>query len=141
MSTETRTEKVPEQRAQEPTLGALVHDLSEQTSALVRSEVELAKAELAAKGKAAGVGVGAFGAAGLLALSGGAVLVAAAVLALALVLPAWAAALVVAAVLFAAAAGAAVFGKGKVDEATPAKPERAVAGAKEDVQTLKGNHA
>ena len=35
---------------QEPTLGALVHDLSQQTSALVRSEVELAKAKAYLKG-------------------------------------------------------------------------------------------
>ena len=42
----------------DPTLGALVHQLSEQTSALVRSEVELAKAELAEKGKNAGIGIG-----------------------------------------------------------------------------------
>jgi hypothetical protein len=126
--------------AQEPTLGALVHDLSEQTSALVRSEVELAKAELAAKGKAAGIGAGLFGAAGLLGFFGAAVLITTAILALALVLPAWAAALVVAVVLLAAAGIAAVIGKGKVGEATPAAPERAVEGVKQDVETIKGGH-
>jgi len=126
---------------QEPTLGALVHDLSQQTSALVRSEVELAKAELAAKGKAAGVGAGMFGAAGLLGFYGGAVLITTAILALALVLPAWAAALIVAVVLFVAAAVAALVGKGKVQEATPPAPQRAVEGVKQDVETIKGGHS
>ncbi|MGA9749225.1 MAG: phage holin family protein [Nocardioides sp.] len=124
----------------EPTLGALVHDLSEQTSALVRSEVELAKAELAAKGKAAGLGAGLFGVAGLLALFGAAVLVATAILALALVLPAWLSALIVALVLLAAAGVAAVVGKGKVAQATPPAPERAVEGIRQDVDTIKGGH-
>ena len=66
---------------EDPTLGALVHDLSEQTSALVRSEVELAKAELAQKGKDAGIGIGLFSVAGLLGFFGGAVLIATAILA------------------------------------------------------------
>lgn len=125
----------------EPTLGTLVHDLSEQTSALVRSEVELAKAELAEKGKAAGLGAGLFGAAGLLAFYGGGVLIATTILALALVLPAWAAALIVAVVLFIAAGVAALMGKNKVSAATPAAPQRAVEGVKQDVQTIKGGNA
>lgn len=125
----------------EPTLGALVHDLSQQTSALVRSEVELAKAELAVKGKAAGLGAGLFGAAGVLALYGGGALVATAILALALLLPAWAAALIVAALLLIVAGVLALVGKKKVKQATPASPERAVSGVKQDVQTLKGGHA
>ena len=126
--------------SQEPTLGALVHDLSEQTAALVRSEVDLAKAELAAKGKAAGLGAGLLGAAGLLAFYGGAVLIATAILALTLVLPEWAAALIVGLMLLAAAGVAALLGKGKVNKATPAAPERAVAGVKQDVETIKGRH-
>jgi uncharacterized membrane protein YqjE len=124
----------------DPTLGRLVHDLSEQTSALVRSEVELAKAELAAKGKSAGIGAGLFGGAGMLAFFGVAVLVATAILALDLVLPAWAAALIVAVVLLAAAGVAALLGKNKVGEATPAAPERTRDNVKQDVDTLKGGH-
>ncbi len=115
-----------------------MHDLSEQTSALVRSEVELAKAELAAKGKAAGIGAGLFGAAGLLAFFGAAALITTAILALALVLPAWAAALIVALTLLAAAGVVAVLGKGRMTQATPPAPERAVEGVKQDVETIKG---
>ena len=84
--------------------------------------MELAKAELAAKGKAAGVGAGLFGAAGLLGFFGAAVLITTAILALALVLPAWAAALIVGVVLLVAAGIAALAGKNKVAEATAGRP-------------------
>jgi uncharacterized membrane protein YqjE len=127
--------------AADPTLGALVHDLSTQIPELVRSELRLAQAELTEKGKRAGLGAGLLGAAGITALYGVAVLLAALVLALALVLPAWAAALVVALVLLAAAGVLALRGKGQVQQATPAAPERAIAGIKEDVETVKGHHS
>ncbi len=126
---------------QEPTLGALVHDLSEQTAALVRSEVELAKAELAEKGKKAGIGAGLFGVAGLLAFFGAAVLITTVILALSLVLAPWLSALIVGVVLLAAAGIAALVGKNKVGEATPPVPERATEGVKADVATIKGGHA
>ncbi|MGI9156768.1 MAG: phage holin family protein [Marmoricola sp.] len=69
------------------TLGALVTQLSQQTSELVRSELRLAQAEMAVKGKRAGIGLGMFGGAGLLAFFGIAVLIAAAVLGLAEAVP------------------------------------------------------
>lgn len=129
-----------DRRTPDAPLGALVHDLSVQIPELVRSELRLAQAELAQKGKRAGIGAGLFGAAGLLAFFGTATLIATAVLALALVLPAWAAALIVAVVLLAAAGVAALRGKSQVAEASPAVPERAVAGIKEDIATVKGKH-
>ena len=46
-------------------IGELVKQLSEQSSRLARQEVALAEAELAVKGKKAGVGVGMFGGAGV----------------------------------------------------------------------------
>lgn len=121
-------------------LGAVVHRLTEQVPELVRSEVRLAQAELTQKGKAAGVGLGAFGAAGVLALYGLGAVFTAAIAALALALPVWAAALIVAAVIFLLVGGIAMFGKKEVQQATPATPERAVAGLKEDVATVKGGH-
>lgn len=132
---ETTSDRTPD-----APLGALVHDLSVQIPELVRSELRLAQAELTQKGKRAGIGAGLFGAAGLLAFFGAATLIATFVLALALVLPAWAAALIVAVVLLAAAGVAALRGKSQVAEAAPAKPERAVAGIKEDIETVKGRH-
>jgi uncharacterized membrane protein YqjE len=121
----------------EPTIGALVHQLSEEIPELVRSEIRLAQAEVAEKGKRVGLGLGMFSAAGLLAFFGLATLIATAVLAIAEALPGWAAALIVAAALFIGAAVFAVLGKGKVSEGQPLKPERAVAGVQEDLAVLK----
>ena len=122
------------------TLGALVHQLSQQIPDLVRSEIRLAQAEVAQKGKRAGVGIGMFSVAGLLAFLGLGTLVATAVLGLANVVDAWLAALVVALVLLAGAAVAGVVGKNKVSEATPAAPEKAIQGIKDDIATVKGEH-
>ncbi|HWO15761.1 MAG TPA: phage holin family protein, partial [Solirubrobacterales bacterium] len=48
--------------------GELVKQLSEQASTLIRQEIQLAKAELAEKGKTAGVGASILGGAGLIAV-------------------------------------------------------------------------
>jgi membrane protein len=122
-------------------LGTLVSDLSQQMSTLVRDEIRLAQAEVTQKGKKAGIGVGLFSVAGLLAFYGVATLIATAVLALALAVDAWLAALIVAVVLLAAAAVAGIMGKGKVQAAGPPKPEQAIAGVKQDVATLKGDRS
>lgn len=124
----------------DPTLGALVHDMTQQMSTLVRDEIRLAQAEMTRKGKKAGIGVGLFGGAGLVALYGVAVLLATVVLALALVMPAWLAALIVTVVLFAVAGVLALQGKSNVSKATPAKPEEAIEGFKQDMATVKGEH-
>jgi uncharacterized membrane protein YqjE len=128
------------QQTDEP-LGAVVHRLSEQIPELVRSELRLAQAELAEKGKHAGVGIGLFSGAGLLALYGLAGLLTTAVIALDLALPLWLAALIVTVVLFAAAGVAALVGRKQVTAATPPTPERAIAGVKQDVEAVKGHRA
>ena len=124
----------------DPTLGALVHQLTQQVPELIRSEIRLAQAEVAEKGKRAGVGIGMFSVAGLLAFFALATLITTAILALALVVDAWLAALVVAIVLLAAAAVAGLLGKSKVASAGPPKPERAMEGVREDIATVKGAH-
>jgi hypothetical protein len=129
----------PVDNPQDASVGALVSQLSSQIPELIRSEMRLAQAEVAAKGKRAGIGIGMFSVAGLLGFFGLAVLLATCVLALDLVLPAWAAALIVAVVLFAAAGVAALLGKKKVAEAGAPKPERALEGIKQDVATVKGD--
>ena len=101
--------------------------MTQQIPDLIRSEVKLAQAEVAEKGKRAGVGIGIFSVAGLLAFFAVATLIATAILALALVLDAWLAALVVALLLLAAAGVAAAVGKNKVQQASPPVPERAQA--------------
>ena len=122
----------------EPSLGALVSQLSAQLPELIRSEIRLAQAEVTEKGKRAGIGLGVFGAAGLLAFFGAATLIATLVLLLDLFLPAWVAALIVAVLLLAGAGVAALVGKKKVAEAAPPKPERAIENIKRDVATVKG---
>jgi uncharacterized membrane protein YqjE len=124
----------------DPTLGALVHDLTQQVPQLIRSELRLAQAEMTQKGKRAGLGIGMFSAAGLLALFGLASVVATAILALAHAVPDWLAALIVAAALFALAGVAAMVGRKEVQQATPPTPEQAIEGVREDISVIKGEH-
>lgn len=121
-------------------IGDLLKQLSQETATLVKQEMALARAELTEKGKRAGLGIGMFSAAGLLAFLGLSTLIATAVLVLALVLPPWAAALIVAVLLFAGAGVAALVGKKEVEQATPPAPERTIASVREDVATVKGGH-
>jgi uncharacterized membrane protein YqjE len=118
-------------------VGDLMKDLSEQTSTLVRKEVELAKAELAVKGKKAGAGAGMFGGAGLFGFFAFAGLTTTFILALATVVEPWIAALIVTVVYGAIAGVLALQGKNKVQEATPPVPEGAVETTKEDVAWVK----
>ena len=122
---------------QDRPIGELLKQLSEQTSTLVRQELDLAKAELGEKGKRAGLGAGMFGGAGLLAVLALGALTACAILALATAVTAWLAALIVAAVLGAIAGVLALTGKTKVEQATPPVPEQAVGSVKEDVAWAK----
>jgi uncharacterized membrane protein YqjE len=138
-TTPTQTPGIPP--GQDPTLGRLVHDLTQQVPELIRSEMRLAQAELTEKGKRAGIGIGMFSVAGLLAFFAIGCLATTAILALAHALPDWLSALVVALALLAAAAVSGLMGKKKVAAATPPTPERAVEGLKEDVATIKGGHA
>ena len=118
-------------------LADLMRDLSQQSTELIRQEIELAKAELRQKGKAAGIGAGMFGAAGLIALFAVGALTACLISALATAMDTWLAALIVAVVYLAVAGVAALLGKGKVQEATPPAPEQAIASTKEDVRWTK----
>lgn len=124
-------------RTEDSSVGDLVSRVSEQTSHLIRDELRLAQAEMAAKAKRAGIGAGMFGGAGLLSVFGLGCLVAAAVLALAGPVSDWLAAVIVGVALLAVAGAAALVGKKKVAQAGPPVPTAAVHGVKQDVQTLK----
>ena len=121
----------------EKPVGDLLKELSQQTSTLVRQELELARAELTQKGKAAGIGAGMFGGAGLFALFAFGVLTACFVLALATAVDAWLAALIVAAAYGAVAGILALTGRNKVQQATPPVPEQATESTKETVEWTK----
>jgi uncharacterized membrane protein YqjE len=115
----------------------LVKQLSEQLSRLVQQELELAKTELAEKGKQAGIGAGLLGGGGLFALLALGALTATLIAALSLAMDTWLAGLIVT-VLWAAVAGVmALLGKSRVQKSTPPIPEQSVESVKEDVQWTK----
>jgi MFS family permease len=122
---------------EERPVGQLVQEMSQQTTLLVRKEVELAQLEMKEKGKRAGIGAGLFGGAGAVAFYGGGALIAAIILVLATALEPWIAALIVAVVLFAVAGVLGLTGKKQVEEATPAAPEEAIASTKRDIDEVK----
>ena len=115
----------------------LLKQLSDQTTTLVRQEIELMKAELAEKAKPAGIGAGMFGGAGLFGLGAFLALTAFFIALLDGAMPIWLAALVVAVVYGAIAGVLALRGRQKVKEATPVAPEQTMESVKEDVQWAK----
>ena len=118
-------------------LADLLKQVSEDSSHLVRSELQLFRTEMTEKAKTAGVGAGLLSGAGVIALFGVGALVTTAILALTLVLPAWLAALIVTVVLFAAAGIAALLGKKKIAQLAPPTPDRTVESVKEDIAEIK----
>ena len=116
-------------------IGELMSQLSAQTSRLVRDEMRLAQKEFQNSAKHAGIGAGLFSVAGLLAFFGLGTVIAAAVAALALALPVWAAALIVAAVLFVTAGVAALVSRSQVRQVAPVP--QTVDSVKEDIREVK----
>ena len=128
----------PHEDLRERPMGELLKQLSQETSTLVKQELELAKAEMAEKGKKAGLGAGMFGGAGLLGLGAFGALTACLIALLATALDhVWLAALIVAVVYGAIAGVLALQGKNKIQEATPPAPEQTVETLKEDAQWAK----
>ena len=117
--------------------GDLVGQAAAQISTLVRAELALAKAELAEKGKRAGVGGGLIGGAGVIAIYGVGLALALAVVALDLVWPLWLAVLVVMVIVFAAAGVAALIGRRQLQRIGSLVPQTAVASVTADVDTVK----
>jgi MFS family permease len=115
----------------------LMRQLSEQTSQLVSQEIELAKAEVSQKGKAAGIGAGMFGGAAGAGFYAVGALVATMIAGLSEAVATWLAALIVTVLLGAVAGVLALRGKNKVQEALPAAPEQTVDSVKEDVEWTK----
>lgn len=120
----------------EQSTAELVQRATEQLSQLVREELQLARVELAKKGRSAGIGAGLLGGAGVFTVYGTGALVAAAILGLAQVFAGWLAALVVGAALVAAAGLMALIGRGQLKRAVPPVPERAVRSVREDIDAV-----
>ncbi|OBG80647.1 hypothetical protein A5699_10410 [Mycobacterium sp. E802] len=114
----------------------LLGQLQQQTTRLIRDELRLAQREFQDSARHAGIGAGLISAAGLLAVLGLATVIAAAVAALSLVLPVWAAAVIVAAVLFLGAGVAAMVSRNQVQQVPPRAAE-SVDSVKQDLDELK----
>ena len=122
-------------------VGELVKQLADQTSTLVRQEIDLAKAELTQKGKEAGKGAGLFAGAAVVGLLAAGALTAFLIMLLDGALANWLSALIVG-VVFAAIAGAlAMAGRSRIKRATPPVPEQTVETVKEDVEWAKTQRA
>ncbi len=121
----------------ERSIADLLKQLSDQTATLVRQELDLAKVELTAKGKKAGLGAGLFGGAGIFGLYAVGALTACVILALSTAMDGWLAALIVTLIYGAIAGGLALTGKNKVQEGLPPVPEQTVESVKEDVEWTK----
>ena len=121
----------------ERSLGELFGKLSNETSTLIRQEMELARAELTEKGKEAGKGAGLFGGAGAVALLGAGALTAGIILLLDLAIAGWLAAILVGLVYVAVAAVLGLKGRDRIQAATPPVPEQTVDTVKEDVEWAK----
>jgi hypothetical protein len=130
------TERGPAEPGQAST-AELIHEAADQITRLVKDELVLAKAEMAEKGKRAGVGAGLLGGGGLVALYGVAALLTAVGLGLAEAMPGWLAALIVSVLLFAAAAVMALLGRRRVQQAAPPVPQDAVRSVRADIDEIK----
>ena len=100
------------------------HATSPGRALLVRQEVELAKAEMAEKGRVAAPGLGMIGGAGVVGLMAAGALTAFLILVLSIFLPEWASALTVGGVLAAVAYVLVKQGKERVSEPAPRSPSR-----------------
>lgn len=122
----------------ERTIGQLVADASHDLSALLRSEVALAKTELKEDAKQGALGAGLFAGAAFFALVGFLfVLVAIAYLLVLWGLPTWAGFGIVALALLLVAAVLGLVGYTRVKKVGP--PERTIATSKQTIEAVKGH--
>jgi hypothetical protein len=137
MGSDTRAGRHTGADQRELSVPELLKQLSQETSTLVKQELDLAKAELTEKGKQAGTGAGMLGGAGLFGLGAFGAITACAIALLATAINhTWIAALIVAAVYGAVTGVLAMRGKDKLQEATPPAPQT-VETVKEDVEWAK----
>ena len=116
----------------------LIGDLPGYLVELLRSELELLKAELVEKAKHAGIGIGLVAGGAFFGFFTFAVLLTAAILGIATALPAWLAALIVGGALLIITAILVLIGVKQLKEGTPPVPTETIASVKEDVNAIKG---
>ena len=116
----------------------LIGDLPGYLVDLLRSELELLKAELIEKAKHAGIGIGLVAGGAFFGFFTFAVLLTAAILGIATALPAWLAALIVGGALLLITAILVLVGVKQLKEGTPPVPTETIASVKQDVNAIKG---
>jgi Putative Actinobacterial Holin-X, holin superfamily III len=131
------TEQQKDNELRELPLGEVAKDLTSDVALLVRQEIELAKAEMAEKGRTAAPSLGMFGGAGVAGLCAAGSLTAFLILVFSLFLAEWAAALIVSAALAVVAFVLARQGKERVADAGKPVPEQTIETVKEDVEWAK----
>ena len=122
--------------AEERTIGQLVADATHDLSTIVRSEIELAKAELAADAKSAGKGAGMFGGAAFVGLLGLIFLFHTLAQVIAIWLPVWAGYGITTLLLFVVAAVLGLVGKSAISK-VKGKPERTIQQAQDTLTSIK----
>jgi Flp pilus assembly protein TadB len=116
----------------------LISDLPKLVGDLVRGEIELVKAELIAKAKEIGIGVGLVAGAALFLLWFVSMLFVAAAFALSAVMPGWLAALLIAVVLLIIAVVLGLLGYNRIKKGMPPFPAETIGSVKRDVNAIKG---
>jgi hypothetical protein len=135
VTTSTSNRNDPAEAAE--STAALVKQMTEQVSRLVKDEIKLAQMDVKRKGVAAGIGIGMFGASGVFAIAAIGCLTTALIAGLAVAFSTWLAALISAAILFAVAGIVALTAKKEVSDALPPTPDRAGENIKDDIQVIK----
>jgi uncharacterized membrane protein YqjE len=122
-------------QGEERTIGQLVADATHDISTIVRSEIDLAKAELTTQAKTAAKGAGMLGAAAFVGLLGMIFLFHTVARVIAIWLPVWAGYLITTALLFVVAGILGLVGRASMSRVKP-KPERTIRNAQETISTL-----
>ncbi len=121
----------------QPSLAELLQRFRGESRLLARQEWMLAKAEMAEKGKHAGIGAGMFIGALIAAVAAFGSLTACLIAGIALALPVWAAALIVTLMWIGVGGVLVILGRKQIMQATPPLPELTVQTIKEDVEWAK----
>jgi hypothetical protein len=135
--TATETGRRAPSAGQDDSVRDLVHRLTEQTAHLLRAEAALARIEATQRAKVIGVGLGTFGAGGILAFFGALCGVTAAILGFSNVMRPWLAAILVGGICFALALLIVAPGWKGIRDRRPAVPEDVVKNVKADVAAVR----
>jgi protein-S-isoprenylcysteine O-methyltransferase Ste14 len=128
----------PDQANPERTIGQLVADATHDLSTIVRSEIALAKAEVAQEAKAAGKGAGLFAGAAFVGVLALVFLFHTVAKVIAIWLPEWAGYLITTALLLVIAGVLALVGRSSM-KGVKGKPERTIRNAQQTITALKSD--